>query len=268
MKNRKIIFFGSTKFSEEILTFLLEKGVNICAIFSIPEYFKISYSEEYVLNTNYSDLSIIAKKSDIPFYEVHSEQGKRLHDYKDIIINLRPEIILAMGWYYMVPKIIREIPKEGVWGLHASLLPNYAGGAPLVWAIINGEKFTGVTLFRMDKGVDDGDIIEQEKIIIEDDDTIKTMLSKASFSSRNIIIRALMNSKIQYKPQEKEKLKIYPQRSPKDGEIDWSWSKSRIKNFVRAQTRPYPGAWTIIQNKKVTIWDITVEELNNKDKYL
>lgn len=265
MINRKIIFLGSTKFSEEILLHLLKKGVSICAIFSIPEYFKISYSDDYVLNSNFSDLSIYAEKYNIPFYEVHSEDGKRLHDYEDVILNLKSDVILAVGWYYMVPKVIREIPTEGVWGLHASLLPDYAGGAPLVWALINGEKFTGTTLFKMQGGVDDGDIIEQEKIIIEEEDTIKSLLMKASTSSKNIIVRALKYSKIPYKPQDKSKLKIYPQRSPKDGEINWSWDKSRIENFVRAQTKPYPGAWTIIGNKKVTIWDVSVDDLKLND---
>jgi len=261
MKDRKVVFLGSTKFSEEILIHLLKNDVSICAIFSIPKYFKISYSNDYVLNSNYSDLSFYAKKHNIPFYEVHSEDGKRLQDYKDVIIDLKSDVILAVGWYYMVPKIIREIPTEGVWGLHASLLPDYAGGAPLVWAIINGEKFTGTTLFKMDSGVDDGDIIKQEKIIIDDDDTIKTLLSKASNSSKNIIIKALEYPIIPYKPQDKSKIKIYPQRRPEDGEINWSWDNNRIKNFVRAQTKPYPGAWTIIGNKKVTLWDVSIEDL-------
>ena len=160
----------------------------------------------------------------------------------------------------MIPKSIREIPVEGVWGIHASLLPNYAGGAPLVWAIINGETKTGVTLFKMDSGVDDGPIIDQKALAINHDDNIGTIIKKVAKISKVIIFKSLMRDKIKYMPQDKSKIKVFPQRNPADGEIDWSWDSVKIKNFVRAQTKPYPGAWTIINNKKIILWDISIEE--------
>ena len=261
--SRNIVFFGSTKLSEAILVYLIKKGINIKAIFSIPKEFKISYSEKKVVNSNYADLSKYAEKLNIPYYVVESTEEKKITNYVHDLKELSPDVILAIGWYYMVPKIIREIPTEGVWGIHASLLPDYAGGAPLVWAMINGEKYTGITLFRMDSGVDDGDIIEQKKIVIEEDDTIKSMLLKVSKFSKTLINKALNNPKILYKSQDKSKIKVHSQRSPKDGKINWSWSKRQIENFVRAQTKPYPGAWTIIENKKIIIWDISIEELKD-----
>lgn len=257
--NRRIIFFGCTKLSKNILESLIEEEFNITAIFSIPKKFKISYNENRVKNINYASLSSHAQSLGIPFYEVDSVEGKRMGDYKDIIDQLKPDVIIAIGWYYMVPKEIRDIPKEGVWGIHASLLPNYAGGAPLVWAIINGETETGVTLFRMESGVDDGDIISQEKLKISDTDTIKTMLEKTSSVSKKIIIKQLKKNIVNYTPQDKSKIKIFPQRSSEDGEIDWSWDKTKILNFVRAQTRPYPGAYTILNNKKIILWDISID---------
>lgn len=257
--SRSIVFFGSTKLSEEILVFLIKKGITIKAIFSIPKEFKISYSEKKVNNSNYADLSKYAVQLNIPYYEVESTEEKRITNYVQVLKELSPDVILALGWYYMVPKIIREIPVEGVWGIHASLLPNYAGGAPLVWAIINGETQTGVTLFRMDSGVDDGDIIYQRKLSIDKKDTIKTMIKKSAVASKAIILKSLLADKIKYKPQDKSKIIIYPQRSPKDGEIDWSWDSEKIENFVRAQTKPYPGAWTMIDNKKVIFWDISIK---------
>ena len=252
----KIIFFGCTKFSEELLNDLIKNQVEIIAIFSIPEYFSISYNEEQVKNSNFSDLKPIALKENIPFYEVDSVVGKRTKDYKNIIADLNPDIILVLGWYYMVPKSIRKISKYGSWGIHASLLPDYAGGAPLVWAIINGEEKAGVTLFRMEDGVDDGDIIKQVEFCIEDSDTIKEVYQKATLASKKILKVVLTDkNKIKFTPQDKSKIKIYPQRSPKDGLIDWSWDSKKIKNFVRAQTKPYPGAYTIIEGNKITIWD-------------
>lgn len=256
----KIIFLGCTKFSEALLdTLLTMNHINVAAIFTIPREFTISYSDRKVVNSNFADLSILAEKNNIPLYLVDSIEGKRLIDYEEIIISIKPDVILALGWYYMIPKRIRNIAKLGAWGIHASLLPNYAGGAPLVWAIINGEKETGVTLFVLDDGVDDGDIIEQEKILIDENDTIKEVYDKAIIASRSILLKVFdKNYKISFKTQDKNKLKIYPQRKPEDGLIDWSKSPKEIKDFIRAQTRPYPGAYTIIGDKKVIIWDADI----------
>ena len=112
----------------------------------------------------------------------------------------------------------------------------------------------------MESGVDDGDIIDQEVLSINKDDNIRTMIEKTAKASKKIILNSITKNKIDYKPQEKSKIKVFPQRSPDDGEIDWTWNINRIKDFVRAQTKPYPGAWTIINNKKVILWDISIEE--------
>ena len=140
----KIIFLGCTKFSEELLQdILLNTSVEIAAIFTIPQDFHISYSKTKVHNTNFSDLKPYAVLHNIPIYEVDSIRGKRITDYKILLQEIKPDVILVLGWYYMVPKSIRDLAKLGAWGIHASLLPRYAGGAPLVWAMINGEKESG-----------------------------------------------------------------------------------------------------------------------------
>lgn len=258
----KIVFFGCTKYSEKILQTLIKlDDLEISAIFSIPEFFHISYSKEKIKNSNYAALKIYSKQLGCEYYEIDSVKGKKTIDYFEVIKNIEPDVILVLGWYYNVPLKVRELSKHGAWGIHASLLPNYAGGAPLVWAIIEGEKETGVTLFRLSDGVDDGDIIAQSKIIIEETDTIKDVYNKATLASECILIGALKDpANIVYKKQDVSKINIYPQRSPKDGEIDWTWEEKRIKDFIRAQTRPYPGAWTIINGKKITIWSADIEK--------
>ena len=146
-------------------------------------------------------------------------------------------------------------------GIHALLLPDYSGGAPLVWAIINGEKKTGVTFFYFDEGVDSGDIIAQEEIDIYENDTIKTLYEKAELTGKNILIKYLPLLAVNQAPrikQDESKRRIFPQRKPSDGEIDWNWESKRIKNFIRAQTKPYPGAFTLINNKKIIIWDADI----------
>ncbi|MCW5906552.1 MAG: methionyl-tRNA formyltransferase [Chitinophagales bacterium] len=256
----RIVFLGCTKFSEELLATLFDiPQVEVSAIFSIPKTFSISYSKEPVVNTNYADLQTIAEQRGIPFFEVDSVPGKKLTDYTSQLQELAPDVMLVLGWYYMVPKSVRNIAKAGAWGIHASLLPKYAGGAPLVWAIINGETQTGVTLFKLDNGVDDGDIICQQAFPIEKEDTIKEVYAKATEHSKLLLKQALTNiNNVTFTPQDKSKIEVYPQRKPEDGEIDWNWDPERIKNFVRAQTKPYPGAYTIINNKKIILWDIDI----------
>jgi methionyl-tRNA formyltransferase len=190
-------------------------------------------------------LEIIAKKNNIPCYYIESsESGKKTNDYFDVINEIKPDVILIMGWYYMVSKKIRDIAIYGTWGIHASMLPNYAGGAPLVWAIINGESETGVTLFKLEDGVDDGDIIEQEIIIIEDTDSIKEVYEKVTIVSKTILLNSLKNiSKIVFKPQDKSRIKVFPQRKPQDGELDLTKPARELYNFIRAQSSPYPGAF-------------------------
>ena len=259
----RIVFFGCTKYSEEILIDLIDRKHQIIGIFSITKAFNISYSVKKVKNFNFADLSSIAKEKNIPFFIVDGENGKKLNDYEDIIRELNPDLLLVLGWYYMVPKNIRELANYGAWGIHASLLPNYAGGAPLVWAIIEGKKSTGVTLFRFEDGVDDGDIISQVEFNIEDNETIKEVYEKAIFNSKLILRSSLENiDNVSYTKQDKTKIKIYAQRSPEDGLINWSESSKKIKDFIRAQTKPYPGAFTIINNKKVIIWDADIEEVS------
>ena len=257
----KYIFLGATKFSFDILDSLIKNGFKPSIIFGIPRQFHISYSTIPVQNTNFFDLSAVAKEHGIPYYDIDSVDGQRLEDHEQIIRDVNPDVILVMGWYYMLKKKVREAAKFGAWGIHASLLPKYAGGAPLVWAIIHGEKQTGVTLFRMEQGVDDGDIIAQEAFDITETDTIDTVYKKATAASQHILAAIFRHpAHVKFTPQDKSKLEIFPQRSPKDGEINWEWEPKRIYDFIRAQTKPYPGAWTIINGKKVTIWDAKIEE--------
>lgn len=258
----KAIFLGCTKFSEELLQVVYNhKNVELKAVFTIPEEFSISYSDKQVKNTNFADLSVYAKKWGVSHFKVDSKEGKRLKDYKDFIQECNPDVILVLGWYYMVPKEIREIATYGAWGIHASLLPKYAGGAPLVWAMINGESNTGVTLFQLSDGVDDGDIIQQSSFTISFDETIKEVYEKATIESK-IILRSVFDNpeKIEFTPQDKSKIQVYPQRKPEDGEIDLSWSSERIYNFIRAQSSPYPGAFIKTKNgKKLIIEKVRIE---------
>lgn len=177
----------------------------------------------------------------------------------------RPDLLLVLGWYYMIPRKVRESAPLGCAGIHASLLPKYRGGAPIPWAIINGETTTGVTFFYMGDGVDNGDIIAQKSFAIEETDNCATVYEKATQASIKILREYLPRIAVGTAPripQDQNQATYFPLRRPEDGLIDWSWSAKRIRDFIRAQTKPYPGAFTHFNNKKVVIWDADVMEMH------
>ena len=256
-------FLGATKYSLDMLNFLIKNSCTPKAIFYIPKRYKIKIKGQWYdkINYNYADLTNIARSLNIPYFEVNSIEGKRIKDYESVIKSLNLDLLLVLGWYYMLPKKIRDLAKYGAWGIHASLLPKYAGGAPLVWAIINGEKETGVTLFRFDDGVDDGDIIAQKSFKIHFNDDIKSVYQRATELSKDIILEVFRNfDKIQFIPQDKSKIEVYPQRNPEDGEINWNNEAVKIYNFIRAQTEPYPCAFSYLNGIKIKIINANIFE--------
>jgi methionyl-tRNA formyltransferase len=157
----------------------------------------------------------------------------------------------------MLPGKIRKLTPKGCVGIHASLLPKYRGGAPINWAIINGEKKSGISLFYLGDGVDNGDIISQRSFPISDTDSCKEVYDKATRVSIEILKIALPKlaaGTANRIPQNESEATWFPQRNPSDGRIDWRWNGRTIYNFIRAQTKPYPGAFTYLRHEKITIW--------------
>lgn len=255
----RIVFFGATEIGHRCCEELFRMGENVVGIFTIPREFRISYSPTPVRVVTYRSFDELAAQHHVPIVYVTEKLGSE--PYLQTLREWKPDFGLAIGWYHMIPRTVRELFPLGVAGIHAALLPKYRGGAPLVWAIINGEKQTGVTLFYFDDGVDSGDIIAQRAFEITRDDTIKTVYEKATEASVEILreyipkIRCGTAPRI---PQNHAEATHFPQRKPEDGLIDWSKSPEEIRNFIRAQTRPYPGAFTYMNGKKVILWDAEV----------
>ncbi len=253
LRNLPYVFLSSTHFGKEILESLISHNCPPKAIFSIPEYFSISYSKTKVKNCNYYDFQEISQKYSIPLYIIESGVAP-LTSFYDVIHSMQLDFMLVAGWYYKIPKSIYSLCKFGSFGFHNSLLPKYAGGAPLVWAIINGETQAGVSLFRMEEGMDSGAIILQESFSIESEDTIAEVLKKATSKAKEMSLKLFRQDfEIVFKEQESPQ-EYYPQRTPNDGEIDLKWDALSIYNFIRAQSSPYPGAFIkTIDGKKLII---------------
>lgn len=217
------------------------------------ETFRISYSPGGVKNVLYADIRQRCAEHAIPVLTIRD--GMKDSGLREAVLKWRPDAFLVAGWYHMIPRDwLTRVP---AYGLHASLLPDYSGGAPLVWAMINGEKETGITLFKFNEGVDSGPIVGQASTGINIDDTIATLYARIEDLALSLLNRHLPElalGRANLIPQSDTGRRYFPQRKPEDGRVNWSWDASRIYNFVRAQTAPYPGAFTTYRNEKLTLW--------------
>lgn len=251
----RTVFFGATELGHRCCEALIEDGHDLAGIVSMPERFPISYAEEPIRNVTYQSFADLAERASAPLLEVTSLKDEAVHE---TVRGWRPDFGLAIGWFYLVPAALRNVFPCGVAGIHASLLPEYRGGAPLVWAIINGEERTGVTLFYLDDGVDTGDVVAQAEVEIGREDTIREVYERAADASVELVrafVPQIAAGTAPRLPQDDSQATTFPQRTPEDGEIDWTQSDEQIRNFIRAQTRPYPGAFTRIGGRKLVVWD-------------
>jgi methionyl-tRNA formyltransferase len=163
---------------------------------------------------------------------------------------------LIAGWYHMVPGRVRALFPLGCVGLHASLLPRYRGGAPLTWAILNGEPEAGASLFELGDGIDDGPVYAQRRFPIGPSDYIADVLARAEAASLDLVTEVLPPLlRGNLKPVAQEGEPSYGlQRRPSDGDIDWRRSAQEIARLVRGVSRPYPGARTTFNGQLLTIW--------------
>ena len=252
----RIVFMGASKLGWDCCRTLFEAGQRVVGIFTIPREFRISWSPSPVSNVQFKGFEDLAAAHRVPL--VHVTRKMSDPEYAGALGAMRPDLIVVVGWYYMLPRSLRSIAPLGAVGVHASLLPKYRGGAPLVWAVINGEKRTGVSLFHFADGVDDGDLIAQSAFEIAREDDIAAVLDKASRASLALVreyVPLLGGGGAPRFPQDHSRATSVPQRRPEDGLIDWrTKSAEQVYDWVRAQTRPYPGAFTFFGGEKVTIW--------------
>jgi methionyl-tRNA formyltransferase len=255
-----LVFVGSSQFGLRCLQLCLKlPNIAVAGVVTSPQSFSISYRPEGVTNVLHADVATFAQSQRIParvLKQTMNEQG-----LFDTVSNWKPDAFLVAGWYHMIPRKWRKLAPA--YGLHASLLPDYSGGAPLVWAIINGESKTGITLFQMDDGVDSGPIAGQKEESIFPDDTIATLYSRIQERGLELlqeVLPLLANGTLKLQVQNEAKRRIVPQRNPENGWIDWNQSATAIDRFIRAQTRPYPGAYSSMHGKPLHLWRASVNK--------
>ncbi|TDO95230.1 methionyl-tRNA formyltransferase [Halanaerobium saccharolyticum] len=231
---------------------------------------------EHLLEQDKDVLAAVMTETDNEWYhgleEVTDKYNLKLFKEKNINDNqfvkktrndLKPDLIISVNFDQIFKKEIINIPENGCINIHASLLPKYRGRAPLNWAILKGEKETGVTVHYINEGIDTGKIILQEKINIKKTDYIADILEKVKEKYPEMINKAvdlIKNDKVEPVEQKKENGSYYGKRTPADGLIDWSQSAKDIYNLIRAVSHPYPGAFTYLDDEKLFIWRAEVED--------
>ena len=245
-----IVIFGSTNFTYKCFK-AVQDYHKVNGVVCTKNEIKISYNKRKIKISNYFDFKRIKSK------KVKLIQLDKFNKIKvlEFLERLNPEIILVLGWYYIIPKTY--LKRFNFFGIHASLLQSNKGGAPLVWSILKNEKKTGITLFKFSSKIDDGDIVSQKSFKLSAKETIKSAYKKSEKISLEVLMKFLKNYKIKKKIIFKDKIyptSYNPQRKPSDGKINWKWTSSYIERFIRAQTKPYPGAYTYINKKKFYIF--------------
>jgi len=187
--------------------------------------------------------------------------GRRFRTRKalDELRALAPDLLLAIGWRWLLPPDVLSVPPKGCLGIHGSLLPRLRGFAPVNWALIGGEERTGPSLFYFADGVDTGDLVGQRPFAIGDDDDAATVRQRVADEAVALLdehLPGLAAGTAPRIPQPAEGATYGPRRRPEDGVIDWTMDPHALFNWVRGLTRPYPGAFTWLGGHRVQVWKV------------
>lgn len=244
----RIIYMGTPDFAVKPLEALYQAGYEIVGVFTQPDKKKGRKQE-----LTPPEVKVCAENMGLPVYQPDS---LKTDEAFSLIQSLAPDAIVVAAYGKILPKNILDYPKLGCINIHASLLPRYRGAAPIQWVVINGEKETGVTIMRMDEGIDTGDIIFTRSIPIEEDDTALSMFEKLSDLGALMIVDAMDKiEKGEYSltPQDESLAGYSPMIRKEMGEIDWKRSSDEIHHLVRGMY-DWPIAYTRLSGKTLKIY--------------
>ncbi len=253
----KIIFMGTPDFAKESLEAVYNKGYEIIGVVTNPDRPKGRGMKMLP-----SPVKEFAEEKNIKIY-----QPEKIRDNKEFIEeikNLNPDVICVVAYGKILPKEILDIPKYGCINVHGSLLPKYRGAAPIQWAVINGDKTTGVTTMYMDVGMDTGDIILKQEIEIGENETTGDIWNKLSKIGGELLVKTLekIDNGTVTRIKQGDDFTIAPMLSKEIAKINWkNQTAKQIKNLVRG-LNPIMGAYTYLNDKKIKFWKVDVATEN------
>lgn len=255
----RIVFMGTPDFATESLKRLVENNYNIVGVVTAPDRpagrgqkIKFSSVKEYAVSQN---------------LQVLQTEKLKNPQFIDELKNLEADLFVVVA-FRMLPEIIWRLPAKGTFNLHGSLLPRYRGAAPINWAVINGDKETGVTTFFIEKDIDTGNIIFQEKLSISDKDTAGNIHDKLMHIGSELVcktIDAIESNKAPNSPQLNETATHAPKIFKADCKVNWEENSVVIHNKIRGLS-PYPTAWTSIdKDKTLKLFSSSYENANHNE---
>lgn len=258
MKDLRIVFMGTPDFAVHCLQEIVENGYNVVGVITAPDR-----PAGRGRKLQQSAVKKFAIEKSLP---VLQPVNLKAEDFQKELQELKPDVGVVVA-FRMLPKVIWSLPKLGTFNLHASLLPQYRGAAPINWALINGEKITGVSTFFLDEKIDTGAMILQKKVAIKDDETAGELHDALMKTGARLIVdtlELLEKGKTETTPQqESDTLKEAPKLNRDNTQIDWHKPVDDIYNHIRG-LNPYPAAWSILNNNAddmtVKIYDVNKEK--------
>lgn len=257
-----ILFMGTPDFAKESLKSIYNAGYNIIGVVTNPDKPKGRGMKMIP-----SPVKEFALEKQIPIYQPLKVRNNT--EFIEKMKELNPDVICVVAYGKILPKEILDIPRLGCINVHGSLLPKYRGAAPIQWAVINGEKQTGITTMYMDIGMDTGDMILKEEVDIGEDETTGELWDRLSLIGGKLLVDTLKLIEEGNAPREKQadEFSMAPMLNKEMAEINWDEKTAlEIKNLVRG-LNPIMGAYTFLNDKKLKFWKVNVidfEEFNNK----
>lgn len=246
----RIIFMGTPEFAVPCLEALIDNGYDVVAVVTQPD--KPFGRKQSQLKAPPVKEAAIGHGIKTILQPVKVKTPEFLNEIK----TLEPDLIVTAAYGRILIKAVLDVPRLGCVNVHGSLLPKYRGAAPIQWALINGDKATGITTMFMDEGIDTGDILLKKELPITPDMNAQELYDKLSALGADTLLetmKALESGTLQRTPQDPSKAVIVPMMTRETGLIDWNKSAFEIHNLVRG-TNPWPGAFTFYKGERMKVW--------------
>ena len=246
MRAERIIFMGTPEISAFVLEGLISAGFNVVALIAQPDR---PTGRKKILTP--VPTKVVAEKHSIPVY-----QPIKIRKEYEFVNELKPDVIVTLAYGQIVPQGLLDIPRLGCINLHGSLLPKYRGAAPIQYSLMNNEKETGMTLMKMVKEMDAGEMYATEKVAIDDSDNATSLFKKMGEAALKLIVRELpayLDGKLQGIPQDESQVSFAPSIKPEEEKLDLLKSKEQLFGYIRALSDA-PGAFLYLHELKLKIY--------------
>ena len=257
----KIVFMGTPDFALESLKAIYEAGHNIEAVVT-----NIDKPKGRGMKMVSSPVKQFAEEKNLKIYQ--PQKVRNNSEFIEEIKKINPDVICVVAYGKILPKELLDIPKLGAINVHGSLLPQYRGAAPIQWAVLNGDKTTGITTMYMDEGMDTGDMILKQETKIGENETTGELWERLSKIGADLLVKTLEMVEKGTAPREKqgEDFSLAPMLDKEMAKIDWENKKAvEIKNLVRG-LNPIMGAYSFLNDKKIKFWKVEVIDEKELEK--